>query len=316
MRLAALLFIALSAWGAEPPMDAPAIMKKMAANSDAATEARRQYVYHQRIRSSLRKGDGQIVCRESREYDVVPQPKNTEKKLTSFSGACMQGRQMVPYSPPARTRPGVREKGTGQDHDPSDGERETILGVIDSLANDSKSRDGIARELFPLSAEEQIHYRFSLKGETTVKGRRTYEILFEPGEPKNGTCIDVGDDDSESHLHVDLHAEEHDRTECRPWKGEAWVDAEDFQPVRIDTQLSKGVPWAVRVLMGINIRQLGFSLNYQRVAPGVWFPATYGTEFRIMAFWAFKRTITLSMENADFRKTDAQSTVEFESPDK
>ena len=66
--------------------------------------------------------------------------------------------------------------------------------------------------------------------------------------------------------------------------------------------------------MGINLRQLGFSLNYQRVSDGVWFPATYGTEFRITVFWGYKRTITLSMENTDFRKTDAQSTVQFDQP--
>jgi len=67
--------------------------------------------------------------------------------------------------------------------------------------------------------------------------------------------------------------------------------------------------------MARNVREVGFSLTYQRVADGVWFPATYGTEFRITVFWGYKRTITLSMENTDFRKTDSQSTVQFDSPD-
>jgi hypothetical protein len=93
-----------------------------------------------------------------------------------------------------------------------------------------------------------------------------------------------------------------------------WIDEEDYQPTRIDTKLAKGIPWGIRVFMGINIRQLGFSLTYERVAPGVWFPATYGTEFRVQVFWGYKRTVTLSMENTDFRKTDAESTVQFESP--
>lgn len=94
-----------------------------------------------------------------------------------------------------------------------------------------------------------------------------------------------------------------------------WVDAEDNQPVRVDTQLAKDIPWGVRVFMGIDVHQLGFSLTYERVADGVWFPATYGTEFQIKVFWGYKRTITMSMENTDFHKTDAQSTIQFETPE-
>lgn len=269
--------------------DAAAIMQKVAANTDAAAEARRQYVYHQRVRSSLLRSNGQVVCRETREYTVVPRPKTTKKKLVSFSGECLQGKQMVPYQGNGQaTVPGVEEKGIEVD-----GHRESIAGVINDLANDPKSRDGIPRQLFPLSGGEVEHYRFSLKGETTVKGRRAFDILFEPALPKAG----CGDD------------------ACRPWKGEAWIDAEDYQPIRVDTELFKGVPWGVRVFMGINIRQLGFSLTYQRVAAGVWFPATYGAEFQIQLFWGFKRTITLSIENSDFLKTDAQSTIQFDPPD-
>lgn len=314
MRTGTLLFFAITAWGAEPSMDGLAIMRKMAANTDAATDARRQYVYHQHVRSSLRKSNGEVVCREAREYNVVPQATRTEKQLTSFSGACLQGKQMVPYSAPGKARAGLRERGADPDNGQSD-ERESIAGFIDDLANDSKSRDGIARPLFPLGAEEIPHYTYRLKGETTVKGRRAYDILFEPAG-RNGVCIDVDEEDSESHVHVDLGGEHRDQTGCRPWKGEAWIDAEDFQPVRIDTQLAKGVPWGVRLFLGTNVRQLGFSLTYQRVASGVWFPATYGTEFRFTVLWGYKRTVTLSMDNTDFRKTDAQSTIQFESPEK
>ncbi len=281
--------------------DALDIMKKVAANTAAATEGRRQYVYHQRIRAGLLKSDGQAVCRESREYTVIPQPTETEKKLLSFSGECMQGKKMVAYSEPSMARPGVKEKA---EIEVDDG-RESIAGLIGALANDKNSRDGIPRHLFPLGAEDLEYYLFTLKGETTVKGRRAYDITFRPVEHK-GVCIDVDGDKAESG-----NASEQ---VCRPWKGEVWIDAEDFQPVRVDTQLAKGVPWGVRVFMGINLRQLGFSLNYQRVAEGVWFPSTYGTEFRITVFWGYKRTITLSMENTDFKKTDAQSSVQFHSP--
>lgn len=279
------------------------IMKKVAANTASATESRRQYVYHQRVRASLLRSNGQVVCREAREYTVTPEAITTKKNMTSFSGECREGKELVHYSPPSPVKPGLKENAAVE----ADDGRESIAGLVDDLANDPKSRDGIAHQLFPLSAEDLNYYTFSLKGETTVNGRRAFDILFAPGEHK-GFCVDIDGEKLEGDANS---APEHI---CRPWKGEAWIDAEDYQPVRIDTQLAKGIPWGVRVFMGINIKQLGFSLNYQRVADGIWFPATYGTEFRITVFWGYKRTITLSMENTDFRKTDAQSTVEFDLP--
>ncbi len=300
MRLAALWFVAITAWGAESPEDALAIMKKTAANTDAAVEARRQYVYHQHVRSGLSKTNGQVICKESREYTVIPQETTTERKLVSFDGQCRQGNKMVPYSPPGQVQPGMREKPAAAGDRLAaqvTSDRDSITSVIGDFATDPKSRDGIPRQLFPLSGPELTRYRFTLKGETTIKGRRAYDILFDSIDPTERHCIDI-----------DAHG-------CSPWKGEAWIDAGDYQPVRIDTQLAHSVPWEARVFLGLSLHQLGFSVTYQRVAAGVWFPATYGTEFRVTVLWGYKRTITLSMENTDFRKTDAQSTVEFGSPE-
>ncbi len=295
MRAAVLLVIAIAARGAEPSAGALTIMQKMAANTDAASEARRQYVYHQHLRSGLSKTNGQVICRESRDYTVIPQATTTERKLISFKGECRKGNQMLPYAPPGHVRPGLRDQPADDRSAPDSADREAITEVTDDLAVDPKSRDGIPRQMFPLSGAELPRYRFTLKGETAINGRRAYDVLFEPIATKN-ECIDI------------------DKNGCSPWKGEAWVDAEDCQPVRIDTQLARGIPLAVRILLGFDLHQLGFSLTYQRTAEGVWFPATYGTEFRVTVLWGYKRTITLSMENTDFRKTDAQSVIQFDSP--
>lgn len=295
-----LLLVSLIAQTGPRQADATDIMTKVAANIAAATEGRRQFVYHQRIRAGLLQSNGQAVCRETREYTVIPQLATTRKKLESFFGECRQGKEMVAYTESSVGRPGLKENAAIE----VDDGRESITGLIGALANNKDSRDGIPPQLFPLGSGELPYYRFTLKGETTVKGRRAYDITFAPME--HSFCADI---DGEK---LDTRGTEHI---CRPWKGEVWIDAEDYQPVRIDTQMAKGVPWGVRVFMGINLRQLGFSLNYERVADGVWFPATYGTEFRITVFWGYKRTITLSMENTDFRKTDAQSTVHFDPPD-
>lgn len=311
--------IALALASAQAPDDAQSIMNKVAANSDSAINSRRQYVYRQRLHSSLLQSNGKIVCKESREYTVTPQESTTERSLVSFSGECLQGNQMTPYSQPAIVKPGLKERAANEDPEKTGGtgsDRESIAAVMNDLAVDPNSRDGIPSMLFPLGSDEIRNYRFSLKGESTIKGRRAYRLTFEPAHHK-GVCIDAGDEKSHLGLHVHINDDhpEPEQAACRPWKGEVWIDAEEYQPVRIDTQLAKGVPWGVRVFLGSDLRQTGFSLTYQRVAEGVWFPATYGTEFRVVLLWAYKRTITMSMEDTDFRKAGSQSTVTFEQPE-
>ena len=48
-------------------------------------------------------------------------------------------------------------------------------------------------------------------------------------------------------------------------------------------------PLLVRVVPGGNIRQTGFAVSYQRVAENVWFPVSYGSEFRLDVLFGYKR---------------------------
>jgi hypothetical protein len=102
-----------------------------------------------------------------------------------------------------------------------------------------------------------------------------------------------------------------DECDSPSWKGEAWIDAEELQPVRIQTQQAFQVPWGVKVFLGTNIQQSGFAISYQRVAENVWFPVSYGTEFRFNVLWGYKRTVTLSLESSDFRIASADSKIEY-----
>lgn len=77
-RLIWLLLAACSLAAAEEPRDALAIMQKVAANTAAATDARRQYVYTQSVRASLARGDGRIARKETRQFLVVPQETTTD----------------------------------------------------------------------------------------------------------------------------------------------------------------------------------------------------------------------------------------------
>jgi hypothetical protein len=279
-------FLVLFLCQAAPPQvdDASAIMSKAAANVERATDARRAYVYRQLVRSSLVRSSGQIARKERREYQVFPGEKTTEKKLTSFSGQYRKGKDMVDYS-----EPGYKYKDIDVDGD-------IIRDLTDDLVNDNDARDGIPHDLFPLSTKKLGAYVFTMNGEAEHKGRKVYRIGFEPRNKV--TCVEIGSDS------------EGDCDEA--WKGEAWIDQAELQPVRIDTHLAFKIPWGVRVFLGTNIQQMGFSILYDRVAENVWFPVSYGTEFRFNVLWGYKRTVTLSLESNGFQKTDANSTIQYD----
>jgi hypothetical protein len=268
---------------------ADAIMRKMAANMDTAAEIRRQYVYQQVIKGNIIRGDGQLSRKETREYTVTPQAAGTDKKLVALKGEYRKGKEKQTLS---YTEPGFKYKD-------NDIDGELLSDLIDDLTDDKDSRDGISESLFPLRTKDLASYKFAMKGRTIYKGRSTYEITFEP-LPSKDVCIHIGDGG-------------HD-CEDRPWKGEAWIDAEDLQPVRIDTELGRKIPWVVRGLLGTNLKQLGFSVSYTRVADGIWFPNTYGTEFRVDLLWFYKRTISLSLVSSGFQKTDANSKITYDLP--
>jgi hypothetical protein len=277
--------IALPSGFAQSADDAATIMAKMAASFEKAAEGRRQFVYSQTVKGSLLRGDGRVSRKESREYTVTPQAAGTEKRLVSFQGEYRKGKQVLSYSDP-----GFKFKD-------EDIDGELLSDLIEDLTGDKESRDGISESLFPLRTKDLPAYRYTLKGRTERNGRPAYVIAFEP-QPHSDLCIHVGSEGNDC--------------EDRPWKGEVQVDVEDLQPVRIDTTLGTKIPWVVRNVFGTNLRQLGFSLSYTRVADGVWFPATYGTEFHVDLLWFYKRTIALSLLNSGFKKTDANSKITYD----
>jgi hypothetical protein len=262
--------------------DAAAIMTKVATNVEKSTDARRQYVYKQSIISNLVRSNGKIARKENREYQVFPTETGSEKKLVSLQGQVRRGKQSTDY-----TEAEFKDKDLDIDGD-------LMRSLIADLADDKKSRDGIPASLFPLSTKNIPGYRFTSNGEVADQGRRTFRILFEPA--LNRHCITIGGDDDCDDL---------------SWKGEAWIDAEDLQPVRIQTQQAFQVPWGVKLFLGTNVRQSGFAITYQRVAENVWFPVSYGTEFRLNVLWGYKRTVTLSLVSSDFQKASAASKIEY-----
>jgi len=157
-----------------------------------------------------------------------------------------------------------------------------ISGFRDDLTN-SESKDGIGKSLFPLTSDEQENLRFELTAKQAVAGRDAYRIRFGPRDAK-----EFG------------------------WTGEALIDVEELQPLSVYTRLSRRIPFFVRTLIGTDVPGLGFSVKYARIDKDVWFRLIKKTEFRLHAVFFINRTITVSMENKNFRRATAESTIHYQ----
>jgi hypothetical protein len=166
-------------------------------------------------------------------------------------------------------------------------EAESIDGGLvgsfrDDLTNDD-SKDGLSKGLFPLTSDEQKDLEFELDGERVVAGRPAYVVRFRPKNHK-----DYG------------------------WAGEALIDKEEFEPVTVYTEMSRKLPFLVRTMLGTDVPGLGFTTQYTRVDKGIWFPSSFGTEFRAHAVYFFRRTFSISMENKNFRRTNVEAQIHYE----
>jgi hypothetical protein len=123
---------------------------------------------------------------------------------------------------------------------------------------------------------QQEKYLFKLEGRQTMNGRVVYRVSF---RPKDKNDFD--------------------------WKGEAFIDVHEFEPVVVYTEMSRKIPLGVRVLLGTNLPGLGFSVTYDREPDGVWFPVSFGTEFRMRVLFFLTRDISMSLTNTHFEKTHA-----------
>lgn len=254
----------------QPPA-AEAIMARVAANQDRSDKLRNEYVYQQRIHIVTRKTNGKLMREETADYVVAPTPGGTKKEQKLITGRYWHKGQYVEF----RGEP-VPEA------DSLDGD------MIQDLRNDLQdehSKDGFARDYFPLTTEEQKKYQFRFLGEETLQGLRVYHLGFRPKDRK-----------------------EYD------WAGEAYIDATDFEPVTVFTKLSRPLPFLVRTLL-VDLPGVGFNVQYHRQPDGVWFPTSFGTEFGFRLFVFLSRDITISLENTAFEHTHVESRIKYEGPE-
>jgi hypothetical protein len=251
---------------ADESLTAESIMARVAANQDRSEKQRSQYIYQQHIHVASRKTNGKILREETADYHVVPKPAGTERTLQRLTGRYWHGGKYVDFA--GEPAPAA---------DSTDGE--LVHSFREDLTND-ESKDGLARDLFPLTTEEQQTYQFRLIGEETFEGHKTYHIGF---TPKDNEDID--------------------------WAGEAFIDKDEFQPMYVFTRLSRRMPLGVRTVLGTDLPGIGFAVHYRRQEDGVWFPTSLGSEFRIHVLFFFNRNMSISMENNAFEHTHVESKI-------
>ncbi len=259
----------LSALPVQSAQSADEIMKQVAANQDRAQQERKQYVYEQHVKVAIRRTNGKLAREEVSDVLVTPDAKGVQRKEESIRGRYWKKGQYHEFHAEPVPEAGGLDGSLAHE-------------FRDELLNDD-SKDGLAKDLFPLTTDEQKNMKFELEREEVIAGRPAYRIQFRPAD-KNDIA----------------------------WAGEALIDKQELQPVSVFTRLSRRIPLFVRAMLGTDLPGLGFSTTYKRLDKNIWFPASFGTEFRLHAVFFINRTISVSMDNRNFKKTSAESTVQYE----
>ena len=282
---AAVGFLAAQTPDARQTPDVNEIMSRVGINQAKSRELRTQWIYQQKQTLRMVRASGKTAREEHREYLVLPDRRGVKKELTSFDGKYLQHGAYFNYDKP------------GYEYKSLDLDGSLITQMSEDMTNEKESADGIESDLFPMTYHQQLKYVFQLKGgPVEYRGHRVWRVAFEP-EGK-GSILDA------------------DESGCAIWKGEALIDADEFQPVAVTTSMAAKMPAAIRILLGTNIKGLGFSLSYQKVADGIWFPVSYGGEFEVTGLFFYKRTMSISLVNSGFRHADVTSNIAFAKDEK
>lgn len=273
MKLAILLASAVSL----AAQTADEIMARVAENQARAEDARKAFVYHQNLLVRLKRANGKLAREEVRDYTVTPAASGVEREMVKFAGKYGDHGKEFAFSEP------------GQEHKSMDIDAGLVKSIANHFGGDHESKDGINHELFPLSARHQKVHRFHMEGREQYKGREVFRVTFEPVRA-------AFDDENGGDL----------------WAGEALIDAEEYQPVLVTTHMAKGIPLAVKMLLGTNVTQMGFKVTYQKCDEGLWFPVTFGGELKVRAVFLYARTISIGLINSDFRHAEVDSKIAFE----
>ena len=284
----ALILLALPLLAQQPT--AQDIMARVATNQDATEAARLHYVYIQHAHVRSLKGHT-VRCEETTDTRITPTATGSDQQLLKLDGRLLHKGQYITYTHLPTTaetgHPSPDSDDVTINADDDETDRDIVEHMRHNLTND-KSKDGLSARLFPLTSKSQVGYDFQLLGRTPLNGHDTFHLTFRPKDSSDES--DFG------------------------WKGDAYIDTATYQPVLVRTAMARNIPFAVRTLLGTSLPGLGFSVTYAPQPDGVWFPVTFGTEFKLNILFFFHREIIIDAHNLDFEKTHVTSTIHGADP--
>ncbi len=277
-------------------------MARVAQNQDRTEAERSHFVYVQHAKVQSQRGHT-VLCMEETDTRITPAGRGQTQTLLHLLGHVREGNQVIRYttSPEkisqANHTPGEKKGDEnrllvrnaddgGKPVAVADTDLDLVASMRRNFTDDDGSKDGIDAGLFPLTSAEQKELHFELKGKELRNGRDTFHLVF---RPKDNT--DFG------------------------WKGDAWIDSQQFEPVVIRTALSRSLPFGVRALLGTNVPGLGFTVVYAPQEGNIWFPASFGSEFKVKVFFFFHRQILVNVENRSFERTHVTSNIHTDKAD-
>jgi len=283
MRLTIALLAATPLFAQET---ADSIMAKVGENQTRVIKLLSDYAYQEHIRVETRHFNGKLARKEIGDYAMAPGSENKVEKLEGQYWN-KKTKQYVDFNAKEPPNKGSLDAGL------IDGFRQDLLkssnkpaSKPDAKKSGANNSDEDSGDLFPLAAGQLKKYKFTLLGEIEVQGRRTYRIRFVPAKKND---ID--------------------------WAGEALIDAEEFQPVNVYTKLSRRIPFAIRTLLGTDLPGIGYNVKYERLEKDVWFPVSYGAEFRLHVLFFINRDISISADASGYKRvTPPQASASAPSP--
>lgn len=255
------------------------IMGRVAEYQDRSEAERSHFVYLQHATVASRRGR-KLLCEEITDTRVTPTQAGSRHDLLTLQGRLWHKGHYLPYTHPLADKPKPGEVLEVDLGDDGDNDVDLVEHLRHGTLIDERSKDGIQAGLFPLTSKALPVYDYRLVGREAMNGRDTFHLTF---RPKDNSDFD--------------------------WQGDAWIDSTAFQPVLVRTRLSRGIPFAVKALLGTNVPGLGFAVTYAPQPDGTWFPVTFGTEFKIHVLFFFNREITISATNRDFQKTHVDTRI-------
>lgn len=254
-------------------------MARVAANQDHAEAERIHYVYAQHAMAASRKGKT-VMCEEITDSRVTPSSTSSHIELLKLDGRQLLKGKYVTYTTTLKAELTDHEDSPKTEKEDFENiDRDLVENMRANLTND-KSKDGLGSKLFPLTSKSQEEYNFHLTGRESKNGHEVFHIVFSPKQK-----------------------------ETYGWKGDAYIDTTAYQPVMVMTAMSRRMPFVVRNLMGTSLPGLGFTVIYAPQPDGVWFPVSFGTEFKLHVLFFLHRQIVIQAQNREFQKTHVSSRI-------